>query len=374
MRDKYSDFIEQTFKLNPVLIVGSGISAGAGISGMGKLATYLSENVNVEKLDAHEILIWDEIKSKLTNGMGLEEVLQNSGEAVSNTLLQEIIQHSWCCISTDEQKLLLDISINIDPTGFVRYFSKFITSSTKTLHIVTTNYDHLIEWSASKAGWKIWDGFNEGSIGYPLSVSKLNEQMNRTIRIGNGKTKSFNIITHPHLRIYKPHGSLSWFKIPNGDVIKVPGVGTHLVSFLERVQLTPTIVTPGTGKYLETHMEPYYTVLSEMKQVLTGCKALLFLGFGFNDLHIQGSFEPLLRNDSIPKIILAMDLSNAAKALIEGTAIKNFIAVQKKGDYSEIISDKFESFILEESNHWTFIELLNQAWGAESYAATPRSI
>ncbi|NOU94725.1 hypothetical protein GC093_16075 [Paenibacillus sp. LMG 31456] len=371
MRNKYSDFIDQTFKLNPVLIVGSGISAGAGISGMGKLATYLSENVATNKLNAHERLIWDEIKSKLTNGMGLEEVLQNSGEAVSNTLLQEIIQHSWRCISTDEQKLLLEISTNVDPTGFVRYFSKFITSSTKIIHIVTTNYDHLIEWSASKAGWKIWDGFNEGSIGSPLSVSKLNEQMNRTIRIGNGK--NLNNITHPHLRIYKPHGSLSWFKIPNGDVIKVPGVGTHLVPFLEQVRLTPTIVTPGTRKYLETHMEPYYTVLSEMKQVLTGCNALLFLGFGFNDLHIQGSFEPLLRNESIPKIILAMELSSTAKALIEAKIIKNFVTVQKKGDYSEIISDKFESFILQESNHWTFTELLNQAWGAESYAATPRS-
>jgi hypothetical protein len=370
MRNKYSEFIEQTFKLNPVLIVGSGISAGAGISGMGKLATYLSENVHVGRLNAHERPIWDEIKSNLTNGRGLEEVLQNSGEAVSNTLLQQIIQHTWCCISTDEQKLLLDISTNADPTGFVRYFSKYITSSTKVIHIVTTNYDHLIEWSASKAGWKIWDGFNEGSIGSPLSVSKLNEQMNRTIRNG----KILNNITHPHLRIYKPHGSLSWFKIPNGDVMKVHGVGTHLVPLLEQVRLTPTIVTPGAGKYLETHMEPYYTVLSEMKQVLSGCNALLFLGFGFNDLHIQGSFEPLLRNDSIPKIILAMELSSTAKALIEGRVIKNFVAVQKTGEYSEIISDKFEPFILQEPNHWSFTELLNQAWGSESYAAATRPI
>ncbi|WP_150269651.1 SIR2 family protein [Paenibacillus tepidiphilus] len=370
MRNKYSDFIDQTFKLNPVLIVGSGISAGAGISGMGKLASYLSANVQVDKLNENERTIWFEIKSKLAIGLGLEEVLQNSGEAVSNKLLQEIILHTWCCISTDEQKLLLDISTNADPTGFVRYFLKYITSNTKVIHIITTNYDHLIEWSSSKAGWRIWDGFNEGSIGSPLSIDKLNEQMIRTVKTG----KNLNNITHPHLRIYKPHGSLSWFKIPNGDVMKVPGVGTHLIPLLEQVRLTPTIVTPGTGKYLETHMEPYYTILSEMKQALSGCNALMFLGFGFNDLHIQGSFEPLLRNDSIPKIILAMELSTTAKALIEKGAIKNFVAVQKVGDYSEIISDKFEPFILQEPNHWMFTELLNQAWGAESYAATPRSI
>lgn len=370
MRDKYSEFIEETFKLNPVLVVGSGTSAGAGISGMWKLAEFLTKHVNPDKLNTQEQIVWEDIKSKLTKGKGLEEVLQNSGEAVSDALLKQIIQQTWCCISSDEQKLLLDISTNSDPTGFVRYFSKYMTSNTRILHVVTTNYDHLIEWSASKAGWKVWDGFDEGSIGSPLPVSRLNEQMIRTIR--NGRTP--NNITQPHLRVYKPHGSLSWFKIPNGDVMKVPGVSTHLLPLLEQVQLSPTIVTPGTGKYLETHMEPYNTVFSEMRQVLSGCNALMFLGFGFNDLHIQGSFEPLLRNESIPKIILAMELSSTARVLIERKLIRNFIAIQKADQYSEIISDKFEPFILEEPNHWTLAELLNQAWGAESYATRYKPI
>jgi hypothetical protein len=154
----------------------------------------------------------------------------------------------------------------------------------------------------------------------------------------------------------------------------MPGVGMHMLPKLEKIQISPTIVTPGTGKYLETHKEPYNTVFSEMKQVLDRCKALLFLGFGFNDLHIQGSFESILRDDSIPKIILAMELSQNVMQLIENHSIKNFIAVQKAEQGSQIISDKFESFILQEPNHWTFIEHLNQAWGVEDHEATLKSV
>lgn len=372
MKRAYTKFIEQTFKLNPVLIVGSGISAGAGISGMGKLATYLTENILADRFNHQEKQIWEQIKTKLTKGkMGLEEVLQNSGEAISNSLLGEIIQHTWCCISKDEQQLMLDISNNTDPTGFIRYFSKYINSNTEVIHIITTNYDHLIEWSASKAGWRIWDGFHEGPIGSPLSVLELNERMKNTAKVGRNK---WITTTHPHLRIYKPHGSLSWFKYPNGQILKVPGVGIHMLPMLGKVQITPTIVTPGTGKYLETHKEPYNTVLSEMKQVLDRCKALLFLGFGFNDLHIQGSFDSILRNESIPKILLAMELSQNAMELIGNQSIKNFIAVQKADHGSQIISDQFESVILQEPGHWSFIELLNQVWGDEEYADTIKSI
>ncbi|WP_413407394.1 hypothetical protein [Paenibacillus amylolyticus] len=46
MEDKYSRLIEETFKINAVLVVGSGTSADAGISGMRKLATYLTEHVD----------------------------------------------------------------------------------------------------------------------------------------------------------------------------------------------------------------------------------------------------------------------------------------------------------------------------------------
>ncbi|EES73128.1 hypothetical protein POTG_02228 [Paenibacillus sp. oral taxon 786 str. D14] len=366
MLKPYAQYIEDAIKLNPVFIVGSGLSAGAGISTMGQLATYLIQNVRTEEFSDQERHEWEQIKAKLiTEKKGLEEALQDSGEAISKSLLREIIQQTWSCISSDEQKLLLDISNNLDPTGFVRYFKKFKNSNTEIIHIITTNYDHLIEWSASSCGWRVWDGFDEGTIGSPLPLTELNRRM-KTISFVGRKPVT---LTHHHLRIYKPHGSLSWFRLPDGQLRKVQGVGNYLIPMLGKVHIVPTIVTPGIGKYLETHQEPYNMVLSEMKHVLDNSKALIFLGFGFNDLHIQGSFDSILRNDSIPKIILAMELSANAKKLIENQQLRNFVAVQKDtlGHGSEIISDKIKSFKTTQPEHWTFKMLLNQAWGVDNF-------
>ncbi|MEC2344341.1 hypothetical protein P9H28_09590 [Paenibacillus barengoltzii] len=261
MFKSYAQYIENTIKLNPVFIVGSGLSAGAGISTMGQLATYLVQNVRTDGFSEQELHEWEQIKKRLiTEKKGLEEALQDSGDSISKSLLREIIQQTWSCISSDEQKLLLDISNNLDPTGFVRYFKKFKNSNTEVIHIITTNYDHLIEWSASSCGWRIWDGFEEGTIGSPLSVSEFINRMKTVSMAGRRTVTSW----HSHLRIFKPHGSLSWFKLPNGQIKKIQGVGNHLLPMLGKVQITPTIVTPGIGKYLETHKEPYNMVLSEM--------------------------------------------------------------------------------------------------------------
>jgi NAD-dependent SIR2 family protein deacetylase len=371
MNKPYAQFIEKTIKSNPVFIVGSGLSAGAGISTMGQLASYLVKNVCIDGFLQQDINEWEEIKYRLSvENKGLEEALQDSGESISDLLIREIIQQTWCCISNDEQKLILDISNNVDPTGFVRYFNNLKNSNNNVIHVITTNYDHIIEWSASSSGWRIWDGFHEGAIGSPLSVSELNKRMKRVTIIGK------NIINtkDPHLRIYKPHGSLSWFKYPYGNIKKVQGIGSHLLPMLGKVRITPTIITPGIGKYLETHREPYNNVLSEMKNVLNNSNALVFLGFGFNDLHIQASFDAVLRNDSIPKIILAMGLTDNLMELISSQKIKNFIAVQKDNSGSQVISDKFDNFTTNEPEHWTLRELLNQAWGAESDARMSKSV
>ncbi|MEC2344342.1 hypothetical protein P9H28_09595 [Paenibacillus barengoltzii] len=103
-------------------------------------------------------------------------------------------------------------------------------------------------------------------------------------------------------------------------------------------------------------------------------KALIFLGFGFNDLHIQGSFDSILRNDSIPKIILAMELSNNVKELIKNQKLKNFIAVQKDAHGSHVISDKINSFKTHEPEHWTLKVLLNQAWGVDFFEGAHKSV
>ncbi|MBU5445378.1 SIR2 family protein [Paenibacillus sp. MSJ-34] len=373
MREKYAEFAKEVLKLNPVFIVGSGSSAGAGISAMGDLAKFLVRHIDDRKFETEERKQWAFVKERLTaDRMGLEEALQLAGNPLGKRLMGEIVRHTWRCISRDEQEVLPQFVSGGDPAGFVRLFRAFKHSTHHTVHIVTTNYDHLIEWSAAAMQWHVWDGFHEGPIGVMANSMDLNERMQRIYRTGRGR--NYAVKTIQHLRIYKPHGSLSWFKLPNGTVKKVAGIGEGQIRSLGRAGIEPVIVTPGMGKYLETHFEPYYSVLAEMKHAIDHAKAMIFIGFGFNDIHIQGSWQRLLRNSAVPAIVLARSLSGSFRSMVERNDIANFIAIQADGAGSELISDKFQSAKIDEPALWTLKGLLSLAWGEERSDELSRSV
>lgn len=371
MNKPYAEFILQAIRSNPVFLVGSGLSAGAGIATMGQLADDLAGSVNADGLPKADRSEWNRIRRRLTAGvMGLEEALQASESSVGDALLREIVRQTWRRISDDERRLLPSLAGGGDPTGFVRYFRMLKHSNQAVAHVITTNYDHLVEWSASSADWAVWDGFGEGAIASPLSAAELDEKMRRITSYGRKR-----ITTRlPHLRIYKPHGSLSWFRYPDGRIRKVQGVNADLLPLLAQDGVTPAIVTPGTGKYLETHREPYGAVLAEMRAALDERRPLIILGFGFNDLHLLGSLETSLRDDSVPKIVLARGLSDNAKTLIRDRGIRNFVAVQKEGAGSRVVSDAIPSCAVPDADAWTFKALLDQAWGGEADAGAAGSV
>nr|WP_243633208.1 SIR2 family protein [Paenibacillus xerothermodurans] len=224
-----------------------------------------------------------------------------------------------------------------------------------------------MEWSAAAHGWQIWDGFNTGAIAEPLSSTELTERMSRSIKTG----KLHSTETIQHLRIYKPHGSLSWFRMPDGAIKKVSSVPMHQLHNLSRAGITPVIVTPGMGKYLETHFEPYSNILAEMKRAIDRASGLVFVGFGFNDIHIQGNFLAALRNAAVPILIITRTLSPAFFNMVAAGEIRNYVAIQELGKKSQVFSDIMNVDIVEEPNHWTLKGLLRQAWGDDSeYAAS----
>ncbi|WP_345243218.1 SIR2 family protein [Pontibacillus salipaludis] len=360
MEEEVAKFVEELLGSNPVFVVGSGASAGAGISGMGSLAEYLIKNITELKTleDTNE---WNVITKRLEEGEGLEEALQKSESRISENLTREIIGKTWGCISQDEKKPLLKISIGNDQTGLSRLFRHFSNSSNGRLEFITTNYDQIIEWAASINGWQIWDGFDTGPISYPISASTLDETMLRYVKRGKHHVPE----EKRHLRIYKPHGSLNWFRKSDGRMIKLAGFSYADQELLKENNVTPEIVTPGTGKYLKTHLDPYNNILAEMNRSIQNAKSMLFFGFGFNDIHIQGQFDPHLRNSSIPKLILARTLTDKFHELVECRRINNYIAIEKSDEGSNVYSDKIAGGYLATPNLWTLNEILTLAWGAE---------
>jgi hypothetical protein len=356
-------YIEDVLSKNPLIVVGSGTSCGAGISGMSALSNYLVDNISIEGFQEVELQQWKVFKEAIQNGFGLEQALQNLGD-ISTNMTNSIVHTTWQCILNDERAPIFKILNGEDSIGFVRLFRWFQNSNVDRINIITTNYDHLIEASAAIADWEVWDGFGNGVLSKPIESSIFNKRMKTLIGFHQKKSPIYENIKH--IKIFKLHGSLSWFKKEDNSFVKMAGISTDYLGLLSESSISPVIVTPGIGKYLETHYEPYTNVMSEMKESIRINKAMLFLGFGFNDVHIQASFQSALRDSSIPKLIITRSLTDSFNQMRDEGNIINYFAIEQFESSSRVISDQLpQDYIHQDVDSWSLKGLLNNIWGEE---------
>jgi hypothetical protein len=79
------------------------------------------------------------------------------------------------------------------------------------------------------------------------------------------------------------------------------------------------IVTPGNGKYRETHKDPFRTVISEADRAIRTSTSYLCIGYGFNDEHIQPIILEENRNKKKPIVIVTKGLTRKMQELFLNT-------------------------------------------------------
>lgn len=283
---------------------------GSGIRGMGKLAEYLIENVNASEADQQT---WQTL-SEAIKTQGLEQALLAS--SVSPGLLTEIIRHTRAMVCQDDMAVLHALLDEKATLPLSRLFTHLFQSTHRTLHVVTTNYDRLVEYAADNAGCQHDAGFTQGYVRIrkprPQSGAAVPEAAMRTVAIA------------------KVHGSLDWFRRPNNTVMGSP-LGVEYPS-----SLTPAIVTPGATKYEQAYDEPFRTAITSADNYLSGGKAYLCLGYGFNDKHIQPKLVERVRQQKVPIVVLAKSLTEATKQFLKTCCHSQFLAVEESDTGSRI--------------------------------------
>jgi hypothetical protein len=102
-----------------------------------------------------------------------------------------------------------------------------------------------------------------------------------------------------------------------------------------------------------------------MNSAIQLASAMVFVGFGFNDLHIQGRFEQKLQDPHVPKIILAKSLTEPLRLMIEAGKVVNYVAVEETtGGASAVRSDSLEGGAVDH-NIWSLKGFISNAWGLE---------
>lgn len=162
------------------------------------------------------------------------------------------------------------------------------SSQQQRLKIFTTNYDLAFETTASNNGYVVIDGFEFSSPAHFNPMWFNYDIVNRTGY--DGKEKAFipNV-----LHLYKMHGSVDWRNVDG----KIRKTGT------ESTVGTPVFIYPSSAKYQTSYDTPYLDMMSAfLNHVQKDKVAVLCLGFGFNDKHINNALTMALRTN--PEIIL----------------------------------------------------------------------
>lgn len=338
--DNIKKNIQSFFDKGTVTIVGSGLSCSEGISGMDVLSKKLKEDV-ASKLGAEDIDYWKRIAAILDKENLESTLLQNK---VTSNIEKAIVETTYELIFKEDISIFRKI---IEENRILR-FSEYLSCFNVDLYnlvVITTNYDLLIEYACEAKGFDYSDSYH-GKIISEYSPENSAKEKIRVVKKG----REFRNNYKPYIKIYKPHGSINW-KLINGKLKKI----THIDCG------SPCIITPGSNKYEKGYEIPFDYHIGKMGQEIDNATRLVFIGYGFNDNHLETHLNKQ-ENIEKPKLIITKNLTANAKKVIYNS--KNVIAIEERGDKlrgAKIYIEK-KVHVIEDVNMWDISELIREVF------------
>ena len=313
-----------------LIVVGTGLSIAEGIPGMGSLADHLKKVVPQQLTSAPDPT-WAQIVAALESGDNLEAAMEKA--TLQTTTVEAIVTAAATLISAAERKVferVLNGSRVLPFTPFVKHLFK----AGRKFHLITSNYDRLVELATEAAEI----GVDSRFFGYlhGRSDPKRSADSHRESYM-TGKTSAFRPLSC--LCVHKPHGSLDWIEM-DGNLVRCPiDIGK-----------TPMIITPGARKYRESFRWAFDEQRTAGNRAAANAIRLMFIGYGFNDEHLEQYLCPGLKLTK-PTVIVTKDLSGNALKLVKnssGTDVIALCAVSETDLRTRVINSSGDELIVEE--------------------------
>lgn len=141
---------------------------------------------------------------------------------------------------------------------------------TPPAQIFTTNYDLLIELACEESNVVVINGF-EGIFVRRWNPYCFDYDIGTTTT--HSKTPRFDPSAR-HLRLYKLHGSISWFESHGQFYESEPNRGS---------EMTPLIIYPSRLKYAESIRPPFDWLFRKFGEALSNARLLISIGYRFAD-------------------------------------------------------------------------------------------
>lgn len=190
------------------------------------------------------------------------------------------------CICTSIYKIISEkqdsASLEI-PKRFFAWYNNLHQESTK--EIFTTNYDLVLEKALEENGIPYFDGF----VG-AYEPFFWQESIEKIIRHDD--------LTINWLRLWKIHGSLSWFwkKSTSPNSYRILRIGKIKNISDEENEL---VIYPSKDKYESSRKQPFVAYFDRMKEYLLSGELLFIIsGYSFSDQHINEILFNSLRQNN----------------------------------------------------------------------------
>lgn len=297
---------QEFIKKRPLVIVGSGLSISMGIPGMGQLLERLEERLP-QKIDTNELSEWHDCLN-LIKKLGFEEGLLKKN--ISENLLLQIIFETANFIESFDEKFsrrLHNMSLEQFPFAILLgHLFQSLPPSKSSVDVITTNYDHLVEYACDLIEVECCTGFKGNNLQL-FKLDYLRENVYKRVTVANKRGKNFEYRVLPKVRLLKPHGSLRWQR----DGERNFQTDKYILGS-ERV-----IITPGSTKFKASLTDYVMNAHRELaNECLNTTDSVIIIGFGFNDSHLQTVLNERLK-EGMDCLILTRSLTPNARHIIK---------------------------------------------------------
>lgn len=291
------------------MIFGSGMSCALDPRfGMPALEQELSQNV-VPDLQAHEQeQQWSKVMESLENGSGLETALDNVTDSV---LLNKIACATGEFVSAIDKDYAFQIS-NGDAvwpaTEFFKLLVDKLPEGDPILHVLTPNYDTLFEHACDTVGIFYTSGFF-GGLQRHLDWEAVERSLLVPQRVAYGRQLKTVFKPRKQVRLYKVHGSVNYF-LHRGSIVENNAWMWDAPCYSTRV-----MVTPGVSKH-QTLQNYRQELLKTADAAIDKATRFLFLGYGFNDTHLEAYISKKLTTQGCKGLIVTKDSNSRIESLL----------------------------------------------------------
>lgn len=302
---------------SPVIVLGSGASAGYGIPGMWHLGEHLSKSVPPAESVPVDLKGWQEFLDLLPNS-DLERALTET--SLTQRMTSHVVSTTWSYLNKADLSIFQKVCADRHFLALTKLFTHLFRSTNREIQVITPNYDRLAEYAAEAGGFMAYTGFSYGLIG------KRSSQPHPRVVYGKTPARTVNV--------WKVHGSFGWFGDAMGELVSLPPAAEIPVG------LQPMIITPGIEKYRRTHDEPFRTIMHQADQAISSASAFLCVGYGFNDQHLQTLLVQRCHSSTAPLVLITKQISPTARDFLKSGRCQRYLALEESDTSTKVYSNE----------------------------------